>query len=895
MAALIKSQTSSKASIEKSYENFKKSPKDRLAKTSYLQTRLDILEEQWTLVTETHRKLSMEGSDAIFETKYFKEDIFSSIEEIYILYKSDLKDALSLLTPAASLPNEAAKNESNVNLPKISIPIFSGMYNEWPTFRDMYVSLIHTNASLDNVQNMHYLKGHLSGEAAQLLRHVPITAASYQDSWLLLNNRYNNKKYLTNGLLKRFINQPNIGTESCSAIKEMLDLTNDTINGLKNLGINVDTWDVIIIYIISTKLDSESRKQWEAKISAVDELPTLNQMREFLESKFRSLEFLDGKQRLKPNFSNHKPKAMHATATVSNVTLESCIFCKQNHRLSNYKEFAKTNYDARFNFVQTNGLCFNCLGSKHSSKVCRSHKKCHICKHKHHSLLHPNPKPTSGPCSSDSQKSLLVSEVNAMVSNVKASLDSSESASNFTSHFSKETAPNQILLATALVESRARNGYTHLFRALLDQGSQASFVTESAVQLLGLRKIPNKSIISGLGGDNTSVMASKYIVMMDIQSRHDPSFQVSVRAHVLGAITSLLPSEKVLNFDWPELNNITLADPQFHIPSKIDILLGADIYGDLIREGLIKGPRGMPTAQNTALGWILSGPTHQGKSIQSQSAHCHHNLIVSSHFHNDDNELLKKFWEIENYFFDTKILTKEEQLCEDLYEQTTRRDASGRYIVRLPFREDDPKCKYGNSREIAIKRFQLLEKRLKKDAELKNKYSEVIHEYLDLGHMVRISDDDKRKHVSVYLPHHAVIREDKSTTKVRVVFDALCKGNNGISLNDTLMIGPKLQQDLRHIILKWRMHPICLSADIVKMYRQIIVAEEDVDFQRLVWRDSPESEMEEYRLERVTFGTASAPYLAVKTLQRLAIDEGSAYPLVAEKVKKDYYVDDLLT
>ncbi|CAK1602523.1 unnamed protein product [Parnassius mnemosyne] len=79
------------------------------------------------------------------------------------------------------------------------------------------------------------------------------------------------------------------------------------------------------------------------------------------------------------------------------------------------------------------------------------------------------------------------------------------------------------------------------------------------------------------------------------------------------------------------------------------------------------------------------------------------------------------------------------------------------------------------------------------------------------------------------------------------------------------------------------------------MYRQIIVAEEDVDFQRLVWRDSPESEMEEYRLEKVTFGTASAPYLAVKTLQRLAIDEGSAYPLVAEKVKKDYYVDDLLT
>ncbi|CAF4927804.1 unnamed protein product [Pieris macdunnoughi] len=170
-----------------------------------------------------------------------------------------------------------------------------------------------------------------------------------------------------------------------------------------------------------------------------------------------------------------------------------------------------------------------------------------------------------------------------------------------------------------------------------------------------------------------------------------------------------------------------------------------------------------------------------------------------------------------------------------------------------------------------------------------------MQEYLDLGHMEHVTVKDKDPLESVYLPHHGVIREDKTTTKVRVVFDASCKGTNGISLNQTLMVGPKLQQDLRHIIMRWRMHPICLSADIVKMYRQVVVTDADADFQRLVWREDEESEIKDYRLIRVTFGTACAPYLAVKTLQQLAIAEHKECPDEAEKIITDYYVDDLLT
>ncbi|XP_028170934.1 uncharacterized protein LOC114360418 [Ostrinia furnacalis] len=146
---------------------------------------------------------------------------------------------------------------------------------------------------------------------------------------------------------------------------------------------------------------------------------------------------------------------------------------------------------------------------------------------------------------------------------------------------------------------------------------------------------------------------------------------------------------------------------------------------------------------------------------------------------------------------------------------------------------------------------------------------------------------------SVYLPHHAVVRTEKETTKTRVVFDASCKGSNNISLNDELMNGPVLQEDLRSIIMRWRMHKVCFVSDIEKMYRMILIQKEDADFQRVLWRQntSISDEVKHYRLLTVTFGTASAPYLAIKTLMQLSEDEGEDHPIAKRIIREDFYVD----
>ncbi|CAK1587986.1 unnamed protein product [Parnassius mnemosyne] len=158
--------------------------------------------------------------------------------------------------------------------------------------------------------------------------------------------------------------------------------------------------------------------------------------------------------------------------------------------------------------------------------------------------------------------------------------------------------------------------------------------------------------------------------------------------------------------------------------------------------------------------------------------------------------------------------------------------------------------------------------------------------------MALTNEDDSNR---IFLPHHAVIREDKDTTKLRVVFDASARGSKGQSLNDTLLTGPVIQDDLRTLITKWRQHKIALISDITKMYRQILVQKKDTYYQCIVWRDNPNENCRFYRLLTVTFGTACAPYLAVRTLVKVADDESDKYPEAAEIVKTSFYMDDLMT
>ena len=141
------------------------------------------------------------------------------------------------------------------------------------------------------------------------------------------------------------------------------------------------------------------------------------------------------------------------------------------------------------------------------------------------------------------------------------------------------------------------------------------------------------------------------------------------------------------------------------------------------------------------------------------------------------------------------------------------------------------------------------------------------------------------------MPHHGVQRPEKSTTKLRIVFDASSK-SKGKSLNDVLHSGPNLLTPLFDILLRFRMEPVALLADIKQAFLQVSIDEKHRDFLRFLWLKDPSDLTSEcvYRFTRVVFGVCSSPFLLNATvkhhLQKYNDD-------TAEKVSKSLYVDDL--
>jgi len=171
----------------------------------------------------------------------------------------------------------------------------------------------------------------------------------------------------------------------------------------------------------------------------------------------------------------------------------------------------------------------------------------------------------------------------------------------------------------------------------------------------------------------------------------------------------------------------------------------------------------------------------------------------------------------------------------------------------------------------AERRMHAIESRLEKQQELKAQYHEFMKEYEELGHVDPVKSLQPNQ-PCYFLPQHAVLKETSTTTKTRVVFDESAKISSGLSLNDILQVGLTVQPDLYSLVLRFRTHQVCFKAEITKMYRQVTVHPQDRYLQMILWRYSIEEHIQEYQLNTVTYGTASAPYLATRCLKKFADD-----------------------
>lgn len=787
---------------------------------SLLQEKIDHLKMQWSSIDKTNEALMAIDYSDENQTNYFRA------REQFEKTLAQLKEKLRII--------------DDIKLPTVVIPNFSGNYNEWTSFRDMFKKSIHDNVNIGNAQKLQHLKSHTRGEASQMIKHLQTTADNYKTAWDILNARYHNERKIVGKYFSTIQGIQKVQGDDSVALRRLHDITKECIYGISNLGFNIDC-DFVWNSIILEKLDTASARQFEQMIPDPKRIPSHVEILAFIEERADAIESVP------TNKFNKFNEQQNENNRAEEIKLK-CFVCKADHGISKCEMFSKMDITARLEKVRNEKVCRMCFKNHHTDK-CKSKYNCRKCKGRHSTLIHIE-RP-----------------------DVKSNTTNNELSNSF--------------LATVLLKCKNKQGDYIIIRAMIDPGSQATFTTEEVAQKLQVKR--EKVIVDINGFAEAMAGTSKSMTSIQVQAISDPKFNTVLNALILKKLSNPMPKEEFDVEKWPHLKNIKLADPQYNKPGPIDMVIGVDSYEDFLLAGIIKGEKGTPYAQRTTLGWAIMGKTGDKPTT-----------LVNFMVNIDIGQQLRKFWETENIPGEERTL--DDDKCEQFYMDNHSRNTDGRYTVALPFKNVDSEL--GQSRRAAIAQLLHMEKKFKINEKFKQDYNKCMQEYLNLGNMTLVTSSENDHIIQrgnetfyncAYLPHHAVFKEHSTTTKLRVVFNASRKTTSGTSLNESMLVGPTIQQDIVSILLRWRKYKFVFSADIEKMYRQIRVRDRDAEFQRIVWRENEKQPIRDYKLTTVTFGTASAPFLAIRTLQQLAKDEMKTHPEASKIALRDFYVDDVLS
>ena len=334
------------------------------------------------------------------------------------------------------------------------------------------------------------------------------------------------------------------------------------------------------------------------------------------------------------------------------------------------------------------------------TRECRSNRLCSTCNGKHHTLLHEayafTPSQTNFKLNPDAN-SHVPKETKSGPPNVVTTMSVGISVGN----------SKGVLLSTALIQVIGPHGIQLFARALIDPCSQVSIITRSLCQRLQLKQRAASVKVGGVG-DEINVVA-KGIASLSIKPRFESDFRCEVEALILKRISNYSPPKISSSVNFDHIKGLELADPYFANKSQIDVLLCASVHAQIIESQIIKGNPDQPIAMASLLGWLLSGCIGAQPTTDSVSS-----FHVSEDSHLAD--ILQSFWRLEDVPYKT-LLTAEEQKCEAHFASNHFRTSSGRYGVKLPFKNSDDisNLKLSESYSTALRMLKVMEGRFKRN------------------------------------------------------------------------------------------------------------------------------------------------------------------------------------
>ena len=770
-----------------------------------------------------------------------------------------------------------AVEEKGVKLPKLDVPSFDGDVLNWRQFWEQFSVSVHDRKSLSDAEKLVYLQQAINkGSAKNVIEGLSRSGKNYGEAVDTLKSRYNRPRIIHRTHVQRIVDASILKDGTGKELRRLHDTILQHLRALKTLGHEPSS--TFITSVLELKLDQSTMFEWQKHSQESTDVPHYQKLLDFIDLRAQASEVSASDAVRKSKVDTYQVKKPYFKSVVSHAGIADpvplCVVCKsERHPLYICQKFKSFPHERMLSTLRSNNLCINCLKPGHFTKECQSSNRCKRCQKPHHTLLHLETR--SG--------STQISTGDPPTHDSRPQSDATET--RVLSHATIGIQANMLLM-TSYVTVEAPDGTAVRARALLDSASSASFVSERLAQSLKLSRTRQSTHISGVAG-LTNKTPVQSITNFRISSTHSTPQKIGVTAIVVPRVTRDLPLRPVaLNPSWSHLMDLTLADPDFGNPSKVDLLLGVDVFAEIMMQGRRTGPPGSPVAFETKFGWVLAGGVGSCTSVNHVVSH--HVSVLTG------DDILRKFWEIEEQPLSQPVLSPEERIAVQHFNAEHYRTSSGRFVVPLP-RKPDAKP-IGESRAQAVRRFLSLERALRTKGQFGDLKS-VMQEYFDSKHAESIPDADleKPRQSVFYLPMHMVRKESSSTTKIRAVFDASAKSSTGVSLNDTLLVGPTVHPPLVDVLLRFRLHRVALTTDVSRMYRGIELPPLDRDLHRFVWRDDISEPVRDYRMTRVTFGVSASSFVANMAVRQNAVDLAMKYPLAYKAVMESFYVDDGLT
>ena len=727
---------------------------------------------------------------------------------------------------------------STFKLQKPQLPRFNGDVREYAIFKsDFKLAVERSHSKREAIM---VLRTCLDDKPLQLIKGI---GADYDAAWDYLDAIYGDARYVSDTVTQDIMSFKRLESGEDARFCDLVHLVNRSYNALKEVGQPHDMDNSHMLSVVERKMCADDRKVWARELEREKKQPTLQELLNWMSAEMKSRMRAAAPIRAGTSTKRHVNHVRVEEKSNDKTPRNKCWMCQESsHWTDQCPKFKALGIEDRVQAAKDNHACFSCLkkaGRGHRmdncfrKRQCTKHENDTQCQQHHHPLLHKS-------------------------NSIKISV-------------AMTTSHAEAVLPVVTAAIKGENGLSKQSSVLLDSGAQVTLIRQSTAETLGLKGKDTTVTITKVGGEEETIKTKIYKVQVSAIDDHK---QFTVKAigmpNLTGDLTALNTTDLHAKFGLPANTRFRRGKGQ------VDMIIGIDhaqMHTGETRQAdyLI--------ARRSPLGWVVFGGEQRNEAAPARILHVRIAAPVD----------LTDFWateamgvQIEPCMCEADKLTQvEREEAKVISESCTK--VGNQWMIPYPWKKDPTLLP--DNKAVAEKRLESTERRLRKNPEQAKAYQGQIEEMCSMNFARKLSKEETESYKGPvhYVAHHAVIKPEKKSTPVRIVFNssAVYKGH---CLNDYWMKGPDLLNSLFGVILRFREERVAIVGDISKMYHRVLIPEEDQHVHRFLWRDlQEEKEPDVYVKTTLTFGDKPAPSMAQTALRKTAQEGKKLFPQAAHK------------